>query len=1278
MKRILAILSFICLAIPAFATDYYISNEGSTANNGTSISTSWPFSKVNSFTFSPGDNIYFKRGETFYGTITVNQSGTAGNPITFGAYGTGNNPIITGFTTVSSWTNLGSNIWESTSTVSSLSSCKMVTINGVNTPTGRYPNTGWLTYQSHVAGTSITSSSISSATDWTGATAVIKKFRYVIDIVPITAQSGSTLTYSGSSGYDGQDGYGFFIENDVRTLDQQNEWYYNPSTKKIRVYSTSTPSNVNVASLDNLFYAVNKSYIVVNGIDFTGANADCFYLGNFANSTIENCNISFSLNSIGGYQFGGTSNNVVIQNNTINYSGNNGISLTAEFAGATISGNTIKNTGLLEGMALSGQTRWGVNTGGANYTISNNNIDSIGYNGIGFNGSSVLVDKNFVNHFCVIADDGAGIYTGNNQINVVISNNIVINGIGNYSGTTYTTPAANGIYCDDNSSGMTLLNNSISNVAFAAIFLHQAKNITVTGNTTFNSHIGLLIDRDNTVEHTVGINAKHNILIGNNTGTINTLNDQISIWCKTSYTTAGDIAGFGNIDSNIVARPIDDGNTIMGTIYGVADTYYTLSSWQTYSGFDLHSTKSPKAITSTDSITFVYNATSNTIIKSLSYRYLGVDNIYHGDTITLKPYSSAVLINNVPVNHYVSTAGNNSNAGTTANPWLTLDYAATQVKTGGDTIKILDGTYTITQAALIAPGISVKGQSIAGTILKSNYKNDWNFNDPPLAPITFSSSVEGTNGNQSISNLTLDGNNLTGNSAIVVKCRSNVFIHDMNIKDFYINGIFMTGSSVNNETQPTTYSTGNKIFNITIRNCSDSDATWVGGGNINIAGQKDLEIYNFDLSNIDRPAGRNGDNIINNRFGKGLHIHDGVSTKASLGNDWWNFHFEIPWGSGGTEIDHVTFNGGDCLVDIGGNVDYDYSYPHMFYIHDNYAQDSVGASRPSSHGKTAFAIEGTKVINVLIDNNKLEYITQPLGITDGVGAGIPTNDSNIVFSRNISNYTGSAIAGTYQNLIEIQKINTGGTIKGVKIINNTIKPNATVNSTAISITGNNSANISDIEIGSNVFMDGKNGYWMRVDNTGSVFDNLLIKNNNLFNNPNSNLVSFTGNPVTNYTNTANINADPLFISLTDLHLQATSPNIGAGYDYGYGTTIGGYQYVAPSSAPTISMSADQTNVTVEHTNISAVGTPYTGHAITSYHWVKVSGPSGGAITSQNSASTSVTGLTTGTYQYQCTVTQDDGLTASGTVNITVSIPVVIDAGTDVIIYLTPVQPYNSN
>ena len=64
-------------------------------------------------------------------------------------------------------------------------------------------------------------------------------------------------------------------------------------------------------------------------------------------------------------------------------------------------------------------------------------------------------------------------------------------------------------------------------------------------------------------------------------------------------------------------------------------------------------------------------------------------------------------------NHYVSTTGSDTAIGTISRPWATLHYAATQVTTAGDTIQILDGTYILTQASLIAPGVNVKGQSIS-------------------------------------------------------------------------------------------------------------------------------------------------------------------------------------------------------------------------------------------------------------------------------------------------------------------------------------------------------------------------------------------------------------------------------------------------------------------------------------------------------------------------------------------------------------------------------------
>jgi hypothetical protein len=76
---------------------YYVKPTGSDGANGTSTGTAWQnISKVNGTTFSAGDIILFERGGTWSGTqLVIGQSGSSGNPITYGAYGSGAKPIIT-------------------------------------------------------------------------------------------------------------------------------------------------------------------------------------------------------------------------------------------------------------------------------------------------------------------------------------------------------------------------------------------------------------------------------------------------------------------------------------------------------------------------------------------------------------------------------------------------------------------------------------------------------------------------------------------------------------------------------------------------------------------------------------------------------------------------------------------------------------------------------------------------------------------------------------------------------------------------------------------------------------------------------------------------------------------------------------------------------------------------------------------------------------------------------------------------------------------------------
>lgn len=120
MRYLALILVFYLNYISAFCTNYYVKNGGNDFLSGTSDALAWAtLSKVNSRTFSPGDNIYFKRGDTFRGAIAqIGENGNAGNWITYSAYGTGAKPLILDAKDLSSGMALHSgNIWKTKQTL---------------------------------------------------------------------------------------------------------------------------------------------------------------------------------------------------------------------------------------------------------------------------------------------------------------------------------------------------------------------------------------------------------------------------------------------------------------------------------------------------------------------------------------------------------------------------------------------------------------------------------------------------------------------------------------------------------------------------------------------------------------------------------------------------------------------------------------------------------------------------------------------------------------------------------------------------------------------------------------------------------------------------------------------------------------------------------------------------------------------------------------------------------------------------------------------------------
>jgi hypothetical protein len=643
-KGIFLFIAF-TLSLTGGAKRYYVSNAGNDSGTGLSESQAWKtLEKVQSFDFSSYDTISFRCGDIFYGSFLFGTGKTYMNPLTLNSYGSGEKPVITGFTAVNDWTYLGNDIWESTDAVSSLPACNMVVVNGVNTAMGRWPNAGdandsYAVFQSF-NDYSITSSNLTGSVNWTGAEAVIKRNGYALERRIIKRQSGSTITYETAIPVR-LAGYGFIIQNDPRTLDQQNEWYYNPNTGKIQIFSAQKPVDVKVASVENLFILeATADNSTIDGIEFTGANRHAIYRvspsgSKIAGVKILNCNIRFT----GRDAVYITGRNFVIENNTISDINGSGLFLYGVKT-VLVRNNTIENIGLHIGMPES----WGANSGivlenAPDATVEYNTIRNVRYDGInigGINAFNGIIRYNIIDNFCLLLNDGGAIY-GSYYSSAKIYNNIITNGKGTITGSPHSQAQAVGIYLDNKVDSCEVFNNTVYNCSLFGMQMNNNTYIHVHDNTFFNSSTQIRINHFSGSDYPVGNDVSGNLFIAR-TATQMAMN-------LYSYNDA--LHDFAAFDHNCYARPIDQGKVISAIqpSVGAYPAYlFTVEEWQAFSGKDANARKSPRTITSTDDILFEYNVTKNDKTVLLNQPMVDFSGVKYTGSATIPPFSSVVLI----------------------------------------------------------------------------------------------------------------------------------------------------------------------------------------------------------------------------------------------------------------------------------------------------------------------------------------------------------------------------------------------------------------------------------------------------------------------------------------------------------------------------------------------------------------------------------------------------------------------------------------------------------
>ena len=599
---------------------------------------------------------------------------------------------------------------------------------------------------------------------------------------------------------------------------------------------------------------------------------------------------------------------------------------------------------------------------------------------------------------------------------------------------------------------------------------------------------------------------------------------------------------------------------------------------------------------------------------------------------------------------YVSESGNNANPGTYSLPKRNFYNMITDPGvSAGDKVLSLGGIFYESQQIPVPIGVSVQGDPEGNTYIESSLATA----GQPLFLLQTSNGWLGTYGNQSISRLTIDGNNTTY-SAISVNFRSNVKIEHCTILDFKQDGVIFYGMPNGNWTatsifeswrkMPSYWCTGNKLLNCTITN----NAGPPDGANVSIGQQNGIEIAYNTIYQPLRGAGTNcgGVKFKDDGWNKNIDLHHNNITVVPNPSNDFNFSLEIWYILGG---DKYHYN------NLQGAADFDVAYKgastYSMWFHHN----TCGFSTTQTRDARGIVVEAS-CSDVIIEKNRFNFLNLPImfsmiwPIGDHVNQNALTNiwiTNNLLLNCGIT--TGGTTYGSIQgiNFSNDPTYSTSKTVTNVFIWNNTIVSSGITRAQIYDCFGIGlppGAITTNFQIKNNI-IKGFNGGYSRnapVSGWGTTTNVDLNITYNLFNgNGNNNDPLFTTgrhgeglyvtSPTYVYSDTQK--ADPLFKGGVpySYELQTLSPAIRkgiyvglltdyAGLDWLNPPSIGAYEYTSGGSVPTVT-----TNTITDITSTTAT--------------------SGGNVTADGGAAVTARGVCWSTSQNPTTA---DSKTTNGT------------------------------
>ena len=636
--KISLVLLLLFFGLTGSATIYYVSSSGNDSNSGTSESQAWKsLEKVSSSNFRAGDQILFKKGEEWTGTIKVTSSGVAGSPIVYGAYGTGANPKIYGSEAITGWTHHSGNIYKAPLNTT----IEQLFINGKRALMARYPNSGYFKITSVLSSTKFSSSNLNSGINYTGASWIGRTTAFTMFSKKITASSAQTLTIE-SAPFDGGlgAGEGFFLADKLEFLDSPGEWYYDASTNTVYFWTPTgnTPANdiVRGASFSYGIDISNVNYITVQDFEILHSTINGIYIYNSDFITVDNNRI-ISPDMVGIHIPSANSTAAKITNNYI-YQANAG-GIRCYSPSANISGNKVEDTGLLKNInkstyPASDNFGTGIFSRADNPTISYNRVINSGYNGINWKGQNGNISYNYVNGACLVLDDGGGIYTYNGSNYSATGSkgsevlfNIVLNVHGTTDGFTSSSTVGYGIYMDNNTHDVNIKYNTVGYTS-CGIFLHEAGIIDISDNIIMDALLGIRISGVKDVNTIQG----NTLYLTSRTGTF--------VWWKNSHQRM-----IFNMEPSVSCNNNTYINHYESAPFSCGGSDRKFPEWKSLTSKDKYSTFDGLPMTDGEKEQLFYNDTKQSKKINLGtsvYKDLNGNSV--SGSITLEPFTSKILI----------------------------------------------------------------------------------------------------------------------------------------------------------------------------------------------------------------------------------------------------------------------------------------------------------------------------------------------------------------------------------------------------------------------------------------------------------------------------------------------------------------------------------------------------------------------------------------------------------------------------------------------------------